>query len=115
MRSSIAFTLAGMLLLAGCSQNTAPTPGGNSTSTSTEAAAPGGKVIDLPPQLLTLKAGASAIDAGVVLPNVHGNGFAGKAPDLGVHERGMPLPHYGARDDTALKGHADYWVLKSER
>ena len=76
---------------------------------------PGGKVIDLPPQLLTLKAGASAIDAGVVLPNVHGNGFAGKAPDLGVHERGMPLPHYGARDDTALKGHADYWVLKSER
>jgi len=51
----------------------------------------------------------------VVLPNIHDNGFTGKAPDLGVHERGLPIPHYGARDDKALKAHADDWVLKSER
>ena len=73
------------------------------------------KVIDIPPQLITLKADATAIDAGVVLPNIHDNGFTGKAPDLGVHERGLPIPHYGARDDKALKAHADDWVLKSER
>jgi len=76
---------------------------------------PGGKVIDIPPQLITLKADATAIDAGVVLPNIHDNGFTGKAPDLGVHERGLPIPHYGARDDKALKAHADDWVLKAER
>ena len=76
---------------------------------------PGGKVIDIPPQLITLKAGATSIDAGVALPNIHDNGYTGKAPDLGVHERGQPIPHYGARDDKALKTHGGYWVLKSER
>ncbi len=72
-------------------------------------------MVDIPPQVITLKAGATSIDAGVPLPNIHDNGFAGEAPDLGVHERGQPIPHYGARDEKAWKAHADYWVLKSER
>jgi hypothetical protein len=46
MRSSIALSLAGMLLLAGCSQNNTPAPGGNTTGTGSEAKAPSGKVID---------------------------------------------------------------------
>jgi hypothetical protein len=45
---------------------------------------------------LRLKAGAAAIDAGVVLPNIN-DGFRGKAPDLGAYEYGQPLPHYGPR------------------
>jgi len=75
---------------------------------------PGGKVIDIPPQLITLKAGATAIDAGVAMPNIHALGFAGKAPDLGAHERGRPLPHYGARTGADLKKHANDWVLPEE-
>ena len=43
-----------------------------------------------------LKPGASAIDRGVVLPNVT-DGFAGRAPDLGALESGQPAPHYGPR------------------
>ena len=46
MRSSIAFSLVGILLLAGCSQNNTPAPSGNTTGTGSEAAAPAGKVID---------------------------------------------------------------------
>jgi hypothetical protein len=71
-------------------------------------------VIDIPPQLITLKAGATAIDAGVAMPNIHALGFAGKAPDLGAHERGRPLPHYGARTGADLKKHANDWVLPEE-
>ena len=76
---------------------------------------PGGKVQDLPPQLLTLKAKSQLIDSGDRLPNIHDDWFSGKAPDIGAHERGMPLPHYGARDDKLLNEHAEYWVLKKER
>jgi len=43
-----------------------------------------------------LKAGSSAIDAGVVLPTVN-EGYVGKAPDLGALERGAKEPHYGPR------------------
>ena len=43
-----------------------------------------------------LKAGSTAVDAGVVLPNVT-DGFTGKAPDLGAYEVGVPPPHYGPR------------------
>lgn len=43
-----------------------------------------------------LKAGAKAVDAGVLLPTINDN-FAGKAPDLGALEQGQPLPHYGPR------------------
>ena len=43
-----------------------------------------------------LKAGSKAVDAGKVIPNVN-DGFAGRAPDLGAHEAGQPLPVYGPR------------------
>ncbi len=43
-----------------------------------------------------LKPAASAVDRGVVLPNVNED-FAGRAPDLGALETGRPLPHYGPR------------------
>jgi len=45
---------------------------------------------------LRLKPGSDAIDRGIPLPNFS-DGFAGKAPDLGCHELGSPLPHYGPR------------------
>jgi hypothetical protein len=44
-----------------------------------------------------LRPDSVAVDAGVVLPNVN-DGFAGKAPDLGAYESGLPLPHYGVRN-----------------
>jgi hypothetical protein len=43
-----------------------------------------------------LKAGSKAVDAGVRLPTVN-DGFAGRAPDLGALEWGLPLPVYGPR------------------
>ncbi|MEO2022075.1 MAG: hypothetical protein ABGX05_09610 [Pirellulaceae bacterium] len=46
MKYAFACSLVGLLLLAGCTQDNTPAAGGNNTSTSTEAAAPGGKVID---------------------------------------------------------------------
>lgn len=48
------------------------------------------------PPDLRLRAGSSACDAGQVLPNIN-DAFHGKAPDLGAHELGDPLPHYGPR------------------
>ena len=62
MRSSIALSLAGMLLLAGCSQNNTPAPGGNTTGTGAEAKAPSGKVIDgTSAAFATLLAGSAPI------------------------------------------------------
>lgn len=49
-----------------------------------------------PSILLTLKPGSNAVDAGAVLPGIIDD-FAGKAPDLGAHEAGKPLPLYGPR------------------
>jgi hypothetical protein len=43
-----------------------------------------------------LKPGGKAIDAGVPLPGIN-DGHTGRAPDLGAHEFGKPLPHYGPR------------------
>jgi hypothetical protein len=43
-----------------------------------------------------LKPGSSAIDRGVMLPNVT-DGFTGQAPDLGALEFGQTQPHYGPR------------------
>jgi hypothetical protein len=43
-----------------------------------------------------LRAGAAAVDHGVVLPTVT-NGYAGAAPDLGALELGATPPHYGPR------------------
>ena len=51
----------------------------------------------------TLAPGATAIDAGVVLPNIN-DGYSGKAPDLGAYEAGRPLPIYGPR--TPVPGKA---------
>ena len=45
---------------------------------------------------LTLPPGSIAIDRGTPLANIT-DGFTGGAPDLGCHERGLPLPVYGAR------------------
>ena len=47
---------------------------------------------------LRLRAGAGAVDAGQPLPGMN-DGFAGKAPDLGVYEAGAGLPHYGPRPE----------------
>ncbi len=52
----------------------------------------------------SLKPGSKAVDAGVRLANVN-DSFVGKAPDLGAHERGQPVPVYGPR---WLKEHPFY-------
>ena len=51
----------------------------------------------VPSQWITLRASCAAVDAGVVLPNVNDD-FFGAAPDMGAHENGRPLPHYGPRE-----------------
>ena len=43
-----------------------------------------------------LRAGSVAVDAGVKLTGINDNA-AGKAPDLGAYEVGVPLPVYGPR------------------
>lgn len=65
---------------------------------------------DVGPVMLLLKKDASVIDAGSPLPNI-AEGFTGKAPDLGAFEFGGALPHYGPRDEKAMKDHALYWAL----
>jgi hypothetical protein len=35
----------------------------------------------------------------VALPNINDD-FFGAAPDMGAHENGRPLPHYGPREET---------------
>ncbi len=47
---------------------------------------------------LRLKQNSAAIDAGEPLPGFN-DGFTGKAPDLGAHEFGSELPHYGPRPE----------------
>jgi hypothetical protein len=53
--------------------------------------------VETPRELMLLKEGCNAIDAGTVLPTIT-DGYAGKAPDLGAHEFGRPAPHYGPRE-----------------
>jgi hypothetical protein len=60
---------------------------------------PGPAPVPIPPQLMTLKAGCNALDAGVILPNLN-DGFSGSAPDLGAFEFGQPPPLYGPRPLT---------------
>lgn len=43
-----------------------------------------------------LRRGATAVDAGIAIPNVT-EGFTGAAPDLGALERGADAPHFGPR------------------
>ena len=49
-----------------------------------------------PAPMFELKDGCPAIDAGVEIANIT-DGFAGKAPDMGAIEKGLPLPVYGPR------------------
>ena len=49
------------------------------------------------PRTLTLRKG-NAVDAGARLPGIN-DAYGGKAPDLGAHERGTPLPWFGPRPD----------------
>ena len=60
---------------------------------------PGPAPVPIPPQWMTLKAGCTALDAGLILPNIN-DGFVGSAPDLGAYELGSPLPTYGPRPLT---------------
>jgi hypothetical protein len=48
---------------------------------------------------LRLQARSKAIDAGQLLPGMN-DGFAGAGPDLGAHELGEALPHYGPRQKS---------------
>lgn len=54
-----------------------------------------------------LRPDSSAVDAGLVIPNVT-DGFAGEAPDLGAYEAGAPLPHYGPRP-RPNRSHASHY------
>lgn len=49
---------------------------------------------------LRVRPGAGVIDAGVAMPGFNDH-FAGKAPDIGAHELGDPLPSYGPRPRLA--------------
>ena len=57
---------------------------------------PGPAPVPIPSQLMTLRSGCNAVDAGVILPNIN-DGFLGGAPDLGAFEFGQALPAYGPR------------------
>jgi len=50
----------------------------------------------LGPADVTLAASSTAIDHGLVLPNLN-DGYRGSAPDFGALERGCPVPIYGVR------------------
>jgi len=50
------------------------------------------------PQHLPLKEGSTAVDAGIVVPNISSD-FVGRAPDLGAYELGGQTPHYGPRKE----------------
>jgi hypothetical protein len=47
-------------------------------------------------QHLTLNLVCDAVDAGLAMANIN-EGFTGSAPDLGAHENGLALTHYGPR------------------
>ena len=57
---------------------------------------PSGENKPLPAIDLRIRAACKAVDAGLVLPNIN-DGFGGNAPDLGAHEAGSEVPHYGPR------------------
>jgi hypothetical protein len=68
---------------------------------------PGPPPATVPAQVMTLKAGCNAIDAGAALPNLN-DGFLGSAPDLGAYEFGAPPPWYGPRPlADAVRGDVD--------
>ncbi len=61
-----------------------------------------GKPYDAGDLNFRLKAGSSAVDAGMRIPNVN-DGFTGRAPDLGASELGQPLPVYGPRGRPRMR------------
>jgi hypothetical protein len=60
---------------------------------------PGPAPVSIPAQMMTLRSGCNAIDAGVILPNIN-DGYSGSAPDMGAYELGQPQPTYGPRPAT---------------
>ena len=61
-------------------------------------AAPGSYQVTMLPQDVTLASSSTAVDRGVIVPNVN-DGFTGVAPDLGALELGCPLPLFGVRPE----------------
>ena len=59
---------------------------------------PGPPPAVIPPQRITLIQGCAGVDSGELLPNIN-DGFVGLGPDLGAHERGAAVLHYGPRED----------------
>ena len=59
-------------------------------------------LVTTPPDL-RLSSTTNALDAGQPLTGFN-DGFAGKAPDLGAYEAGVPLPHYGPREARGPSG-----------
>jgi len=57
-----------------------------------ERVVPGFEAQDLRP-----RPGTPVIDAALLIPNVNDD-FEGGGPDIGAHEAGRPLPHYGPRE-----------------
>ncbi len=49
-----------------------------------------------------LKPGSAASGVGIPLPTIT-DGYTGKAPDLGAYQTGVPLPHYGPRNQMMEK------------
>lgn len=60
------------------------------------AVGPSDWTVQLPPTTPTLSAASTAIDRGVVLPQID-DGYTGAAPDLGAIEAGCAAPVYGPR------------------
>jgi hypothetical protein len=57
----------------------------------------------VPPQVIVPRAGCPAVDAGVVLPNINADDFAGDGPDMGAVESGRPLPEFGPRSGPTAR------------
>jgi hypothetical protein len=62
---------------------------------------PGPPPAVIPPQHITLTESCAGVDHGELLPNINDD-YIGQGPDLGAHERGAPLQHYGPRDPDDL-------------
>ncbi len=55
-----------------------------------------------PFQVMTLKNGCNAVDAGKVLANINDD-YSGSAPDLGAFECNSAVPHYGPRSSPRIR------------
>ena len=73
----------------------------NRTTCFTSLDVPGPPPVTIPQQQFTLKPGCTAVDTGMILPNIN-DGFIGAGPDLGAFELGQPPTTYGPRSATRL-------------